>query len=343
MIPKLKHKRHFIGRFWLSTGILLFPLILPAQNCEFTYATGDVKGRNHVGGLIGRISGSEETVSNSYARGSVTGDTYAGGLTGSNEGNIINCYATGKVTGSASKGGLAGGGSGTVTGSYWDTQTTAQNTSAGGTGRNSDPMIFPYASDTYTGWDFTSPWKADVAPFQNGGYPLLTAGDVFRVAVQVYPPGSGTVSGDGYYLSGQQAQLQAAAKQKFAFKGWMSQTGLISTQLLFALKVTGDHSLIARFENIATSIIPGLPASKTLCKLYPNPVKNFLRIDFSAVNIEFDSFTIVDISGQIIKAIVPGRETNGQFSIDVTGLTPGIYFFLARHRDGYFSERFVKY
>jgi hypothetical protein len=252
-------------------------------------------------------------------------------------------YATGKVTGNSHTGGLAGSGSGTVTGSYWDSQTSAQTGSAGGIGRNSDPMTYPYASDTYSGWDFTSTWIADVTPFQNGGYPLLSPAEVFHVTLQVYPPVAGTVSGEGYYLSGQRALLKASANQPFVFKGWSKLWEIISIQQPYSLEVTSNISLVARFDSKSTAVQPPLTAVGARFKLYPNPAKNLLWIDFYSSQSEIITITVADMNGQTIKAIDPGKEFLGKVSIDLTGFKPGIYITRAYCRDGYFSERFVKY
>gem|GEM_PF-3365000 len=74
---------------------------------ERSYATGDVEGTSRVGGLAGYHSGE---IRAAYASGSVkaSGD-YAGGLVGyHSRGRIENSYAIGDVTGDANVGGIAG-------------------------------------------------------------------------------------------------------------------------------------------------------------------------------------------------------------------------------------------
>jgi hypothetical protein len=332
-----------IRRFWLLPGIIFLPLILKAQTSEFNYATGQVKGRNYVGGLIGRIAEKEGTVRNSYARGSVTGETQVGGLAGSNTGTVEKTYAAGKVTGNSNAGGLAGSGGGTVTASYWDLQTSGQSVSAGGAGRNTDPMTWPYASDTYSGWDFTSIWKADQSPFQNGGYPMLTTAGLFQVSVQVYPPGAGTVSGEGYYLSGQQAQLGITTDNRYVFKGWMRNSALLSTGLQYSLKVAEQTSLVARFESKTTAIENDLLVHSPKLKIYPNPVRDVLWVDFSSLKDEVTAVALDNLAGQRVKMIDTGHAAFKQISIDVSGLKPGIYIIHALQTIGYCSEKFVKY
>ena len=70
-----------------------------------SYATGQVEGRDAVGGLAGRSG----TVSSSYATVSVSGARGVGGLVGHQQANLITAsYATGSVTGTDAVGGLVG-------------------------------------------------------------------------------------------------------------------------------------------------------------------------------------------------------------------------------------------
>jgi len=73
-----------------------------------SYATGDVFGREDVGGGIGRVNG-RSRVSNAHATGTVRGTNSVGGFTGRFvEGLLQNVYATGAVFGDTRVGGLVG-------------------------------------------------------------------------------------------------------------------------------------------------------------------------------------------------------------------------------------------
>ncbi|MCA3586305.1 MAG: filamentous hemagglutinin N-terminal domain-containing protein [Methylocystis sp.] len=118
-----------------------------------TFATGTVKGRNYVGGLVGLNDGG--SVFRSYATGAVEGINNVGGLLGHNGGSITQAYATGRVTGSLNVGGLVGQNFGTITQSYWDTETTGRATSAGGTGLTTAEAR---TQTSYEGWGFATVW-----------------------------------------------------------------------------------------------------------------------------------------------------------------------------------------
>jgi len=94
------------GNYYVGSLIGL-ALRTTIDNC---YATGDVTARSdNVGGLVGRLTTSWETLKNSYAEVDVNGRDYVGGLVGySDQDTISNCYATGDVTGRTFVGGLVG-------------------------------------------------------------------------------------------------------------------------------------------------------------------------------------------------------------------------------------------
>ncbi len=120
-----------------------------------SYATGSVDGQNDVGGLVGE---NIETIQNSYAAGSVSGISSVGGLVGFDMyGTIENSYASGSVSGTNNVGGLIGAAmSSPTTDSYWDIGTTGQTSSSGGgTGLTTEEM---QEQANFIGFDFTNDW-----------------------------------------------------------------------------------------------------------------------------------------------------------------------------------------
>jgi hypothetical protein len=135
------------------------------------YSTGMVSGTgDYVGGLVG-YSGWQSVVTRCCSTGTVRGRDYVGGLVGRNDGDLLQCYSTGAVSGAGvhrGVGGLVGETGGAVshcysTGavscageyagglvgrnwwgkliqSFWDTQTSGQAWSAGGTGKTTPEM-----------------------------------------------------------------------------------------------------------------------------------------------------------------------------------------------------------
>ncbi|GEM_PF-867802 len=178
------------------------------------YATGTVSGNDYVGGFAGynSVYAGDGRITSSYATGTVSGNNYVGGFIGyhyrDNWDSTINyCYATGAVTGFFNTGGLIGydflyvpqeegegegdykkQSKGVTSSCYWNMESTKQNSSAGGFGRTTDDMTYPYAEDTYEGWDFGEVWAADTDHTVNKGYPYLVGNSpcVFTPAICVY-------------------------------------------------------------------------------------------------------------------------------------------------------------
>ena len=119
------------------------------KECSHCYSLVDINTNGElVGGLVGSTQDGA-TILKCWARGNVKGKNYVGGLVGrlyyvNNRVNM--CYSTGKVEGSGSNvGGLVGNASNPakVTNSVWDTETSGQTTSAGGIGKTTAEMKDP--------------------------------------------------------------------------------------------------------------------------------------------------------------------------------------------------------
>jgi filamentous hemagglutinin family protein len=128
-----------------------------------SYADVNVVGEN-VGGLIATID--QTYVRNSYAKGDVSGNDYVGGLVGHNfHSAISDSYAVGKVQGqTANVGGLTGVNNGSLlNGGHFDSQTTGQP------GGNTTAEMKQQA--TFSGWDFNGVWRI----VEGSSYPILRA------------------------------------------------------------------------------------------------------------------------------------------------------------------------
>jgi len=71
-------------------------------------------------------------------------------------------------------------------------------------------------------------------------------------------------------------------------------------------------------------------------KIYPNPTKNVLNIEFS--NYENYTINITDITGKNIYCILGNNKLN---SIDISGLSKGLYFVKIKTEDETFTEKII--
>lgn len=116
------------------------------KECSYCYSLMDVNTNGElVGGLVGSTQDGANIIK-SWARGNVKGKNYVGGLVGRLyyvNSRVNMCYSTGKVEGSGSGiGGLVGDASmpAKVTNSVWDIEASGQATSSGGIGKTTAEM-----------------------------------------------------------------------------------------------------------------------------------------------------------------------------------------------------------
>src|SRR5688572_23987893 len=64
--------------------------------------------------------------------------------------------------------------------------------------------------------------------------------------------------------------------------------------------------------------------------IYPNPVEDFMRIDFDASVEEMD-FLLMDLSGKVVKSTILNSSVSG---MDMTDVAPGLYVYQVINKDG---------
>lgn len=306
-------------------GMMFWAERLDAQAAQFNAATGDVQGRYNVGGLVGRSTEADGRMIDNYAIGSVAGQQYVGGLIGINAALVRDCYSVGPVFGNAPTGGFIGNNTGQVSGSYWDMQKSGQSTSSGGSGRSTDEMTYPYAANTFVNWNFETVWKQDILPWANQGYPFLQPTEVYRLDLKVYPGGSGTVTGSGYYKANTEVSIVAVPNQDFKFVGWMLDGIIISTQPLFGYILPSHKSLTAVFQENTTSLDESSSETLPLVRVYPNPATDELNIDLLTVPEQVRSVSLVNILGQTLRTDRLNGSGQRKCTFYIKDLAPGLY------------------
>jgi len=113
-------------------------------NC---YSTGNVRGEDCVGGLVG--VNDNGTITNCYSISDIAGKGFVGGLTGSSNWTVTDCYSMGMVSGTGDMiGGLVGGNYGPITNCYSSSSVSGMSVVGGLVGFN-DPAA-PEISSCYS-------------------------------------------------------------------------------------------------------------------------------------------------------------------------------------------------
>ena len=148
------------------------------------YATGDVRGFDYVGGLVGWYVQPYRDwfITNCYAMGDVNGVDYVGGFAGYAAGEIYDSYSSGKVYGENngdddvnSVGGFIGGiYSDSITNCFWDVESSQMETGVGsgyslGIYGKTTAQMKSRGTFVDVGWDFINIWGIG----ENQTYPYL--------------------------------------------------------------------------------------------------------------------------------------------------------------------------
>jgi len=293
-------------------------LVGNCSSCEIRECSveGCVQGYSFVGGLIGFCSGT--SVSDSYSTAAVSAWSYVGGLAGRIAAgtSITRCYSIGMVasTYNDSHGGLIGSSSNSIVfWSYWNLDTSFQSNSAGGLGRTTAEMTFPYADNTYQGWDFNYVWQPDSLE-QNNGYPYLrflykvAQPEIFHSPVEIGSPVLVTITCatpsaelrytlDNSVPSPESALylepfwVECDADSAVTIKVIAYLDGLIPSQLV----------CITIFWGTPTTVQDQIDYPNLSCSSYPNPFRISTTISFYLPKKSRTNLSVYNAKGQCVR------------------------------------------
>jgi hypothetical protein len=326
------------------------------------YAAGNVTGYMCVGGLGGHLD--LVILSDCYARGIVSGTIYVGGLIGTVlGGSMTNCYATGNLPDAAVNtfGGLVGIQLNpiSVVNSYWDTDTTGMATSSGGgEGRTTAEMTYPYALNTYLGWDFGSTWSCDALYSVNDGYPYLQD-LIYHVATPIFDPRPGsyneplevviqsdTPEAEIYYtLDGSEPTEQSTLYTDFLD---------INSSVTIRARAYKDGwlpSAIAEGEYVITVSSSDQAISADVFRLnqvFPNPFSQSTEIRFFLPKSAEIKLAVYNSRGQLVTTLTHGNYQKGEHAITWDGksdtgqqVANGIYLVRLQGTDFSISQKLM--
>jgi hypothetical protein len=290
------------------------------------------------GGLCGTIE-NNAIIENSYATGDVSSMEQAGGLAGrADSSQIINSYAAGYVlseTGISNGGFIAGGSDNEIVNSFWNTETSGQAESAGGEGKSTNEMV---SLTTFTQWNFDTVWSIN----DGNTYPYL------RWQVEQgehnYPPSyriiygqcdsNGTMNPEGKVKveHGDNREFTITPEESFRIayiridgndidlesdENWDAE----NRQYTFS-NVTEAHTIEAGFEG-ATAIND--VADQNELKVYPNPAKNELWIEFNYQSSDKPFIVLQSLQGQTVKQISVSKTGTVRQRVSTDDLASGVY------------------
>ncbi len=136
---------------------------------------------------------------------------------------------------------------------------------------------------------------------------------VFNISVISSNPVQGIVSGEGNYLSGIEAKVNATPTSGFNFLNWTENNIIVSTSSEYLFIVDKNRELIANFEMTSST----QEINKDNIIIYPNPSNQ--EINISEIPFERYSISIIDSKGKLILSAVD------QNVININDLTSGFF------------------
>lgn len=180
----------------------------------------------------------------------------------------------------------------------------------------------------HIGFKYTS--TANIAAAWEVDDILLTSNlQTFEITTDAFPEQSGSTAGAGTYNYADVANLTATPGEGYRFVNWTENDNVASTQETFSFSVLRNRDLTAIFEP-ATAI----SSHQDSFTLYPNPASNTLYVDGLNPQAKVQILNIV--------GILVSNQSLLFGSLDVSNLSPGVYFLKVEQGGVFLLERFVK-
>jgi hypothetical protein len=138
------------------------------------------------------------------------------------------------------------------------------------------------------------------------------------------PPEGGTVTGEGTYSPGETVSISAIANTNYVFQYWSGDTSLLDNVEAGSITFTMPAEPVTLTAHFQNSIgIPEITGHSL--KLYPNPARNELWVEFYNPDKCNVIIQLMNIHGQIVAQKNIEATDNVQTSLNTCNLSPGFY------------------
>lgn len=152
----------------------------------------------------------------------------------------------------------------------------------------------------------------------------------FLISASVSPVNSGTVSGTGNYIAGEDATIIATPGTNYEFVNWTENETEVSSDATYSFTVTENRTLKANFSIVTDVFSP----EREDWVISPNPAKDFIRMN----NSEKIDFQIFLPTGT---CVATHENINPNDLINISGLNSGIYFVLIEMRNNIVCRKLI--
>ena len=163
------------------------------------------------------------------------------------------------------------------------------------------------------------------------------------VLVDINPPLAGLVTGDGYYAENESVSLLAIPNSGYKFLNWTNDSGsIVGVDSTFDFIMPQTEILItANFADIENTI--GLHAVLQKTKIYPNPARNYLWIEFDeSLLADTLTLTLYNLQGQKVQEIINQKTSEPlQVRINTQMIPEGVYILTIRTEEVLSAHRII--
>ncbi len=163
---------------------------------------------------------------------------------------------------------------------------------------------------------------------------------VFNLTMGMLPLNAGELYGKGAYISGQKVRVKAYPNTPYFFHFWAEGSNQLTyrPEYKFIMPENNYHINANFTEDNVTGIDP-LDFGTSGMKVYPNPTKGILTIEFADNHNKLD-IRIISSHGQEVyharHAKIPG---NSVINADISGYPGGVYLLMIKTDEGQMIER----
>jgi len=152
------------------------------------------------------------------------------------------------------------------------------------------------------------------------GYDQTTNGDVFVHQNEMAIP----FDYQGEYFENMPIKIKAVPHENYFFSHWL-ETGETNSEIEF---ITSENATITPVFTTENPVNANELTSEWSLTIYPNPVKDILRISYLSNSSQFANMTITNVFGQQVLNMPVTTNNNGREHIElsVKSFTPGIYW-----------------